>query len=189
MAPRHTIQPSQKRCDRGAISKGLIAAIAIIAVGFGLSVGALWLGNSLQEKTFTGPHKVQPTSNPNHHYAVEMQAVHLGSAGENFIIRADVRLVNRGGVPVNLDATAVRLVDAKDNQYAPTFPPDTRTGIVLTPQQSESLTFEFLAVPRGALDGELCLLFHQRRVRIKNSVPLQAKLRDGEFRVLRQIGW
>jgi hypothetical protein len=60
---------------------------------------------------------------------------------------------------------------------------------VLTPQQSESLQFEFLTVPAGALDGELFLVFHQRRVRIKNSVPLQAKLRDGEFRVLRQVGW
>jgi hypothetical protein len=100
-----------------------------------------------------------------------------------------VRLVNSGGVPVNLDATTVRLVDAKDNRYAPTFPPETRTGILLTPQQSESLQFEFLTVPAGALDGELFLVFHQRRVRIKNSVPLQAKLRDGEFRVLRQVGW
>ncbi|GEM_PF-3515993 len=177
------------RNNRGAIPKGFVAAIAIIAVGLGMAVGALWLGNSLQEKTFTGPHQIQPTSNPNHHYAVEMRAVHLGAAGESYIIRADVRLVNRGGVPVNLDANSVRLVDAKDNQYAPTFAPETRTGILLPSQQSESLQFEFLSVPAGALDGELHLLFHQRRVRIKNSVPLQAKLRDGEFRVLRQIGW
>jgi hypothetical protein len=175
--------------SRGAIPKGLIAAVGIIGAGLGMAVGGLWLGRSLEQKALTGPHKVQPTSNPNHHYLVEMRAVHLGASGGNFIIRAETRLMNSGVVPLNLDATTVRLVDANNHSYAPTFPPQTRTGISLASQQSEAIPFEFLDIPSDALKGELFLQFHQRLIRIKSGAPLQTRLRDGEFRVLQRIRW
>ena len=163
-----------------------VAAVALVTLG--VCLGLLAVLRIREAREFSEPHRVQTYGGTN--YVVQVMEAALGKTGTDSVLIVYLRLQNPNAYEVTLNRNWFILVD-RDKDYFQPSTTGTQMELIKLPANGvldrEMLSF---TVPEDATAGRVALMIGQNyMVLLKDAVPFQAHLQDGEFRSFRRRSW
>ena len=167
--------------------RNLILVVVVALVIVSVSVGLLALFRLQQAKEFSEPHGVQTSGGMS--YMVRLVEATVGKTDTGCALIVYVRLDNPNPFDITLRRAEFILVDHRRNRYLPSTT-GTQSELIKLPADSvsnrEMLSF---TLPDDAFTGWVVLVIGQDRMLIKDGVPFNVRLRNGEFRSFRRRSW
>jgi hypothetical protein len=166
--------------------KYLVGAIVLVVIG--MSLGLLALLRVQEAREFHRRHPVQTYGGTN--YVVQLMDVVAGRAEAGCLLLVYLRLQNPNPYEVTLSRNWFVLVDHAKGHYLPSTT-STQPELIKLPANGvldrEMLSF---TVADDAFAGTVALLVGQNQMLlIKDAAPVEAPLRNGEFRSFQRRHW
>ena len=166
---------------------GIFVAAAALAIA-GVSVALLALFRIQQAREFSQPHEVRARGGVS--YVVQLLEADVGKTETGYVLILYIRLQNPNPASVTLRRQWFGIVDRHRRVYAPSIS-GTQSELITLPahgvSEKEMLSF---AVPDNVLAGRVELVAGQNHtILVKDRMPFDRQLRDGEFCSFHRQSW
>ena len=164
----------------------LVGAIVLVVIG--MSLGLLAMLRVQEAKEFHRRHPVQTYGGTN--YVVQLTDVVVGRTATGYVLLVYLRLENPNPYDVTLSRNWFVLMDHARDYYLPSTT-GTQTELIKLPANGvldrEMLSF---TVGDNTFAGTVALLVGRNHMLlIKDEAPLEAPIRNGEFRSFQRRHW
>jgi hypothetical protein len=166
----------------------ILAAMMVALLIAGVGVGLLALFRVQQAKEFSRPRQVQTRDATN--YVVRLLEAAVGRSDTGCVLILYMQLENPNSFEVTLYRKWFVLIDHDKIRYLPSMR-GTQSELIKLPAngvlEKEMLSF---TVPDDTFASRVTLMVDQKyRILVKDEIPFNVRLRNGEFRSFRRRSW